>query len=129
MDVIGYDRLVPGDFNRDGLVTAADIVSMLTALADLNAYQSAKNLTGPQMTLLGDLNGDGAVTNADIQSLLDLVANNGGGSVASVPEPPSIALLLLGVFASTVIKRAGKKCCRKCQAFLVEYIRVTASPC
>ena len=93
MDVIGYDRLVPGDFNRDGLVTAADIVSMLTALADLKAYQSAKNLTGPQMALLGDLNGDGSVTNADIQFLLDLVANSGGGSVVSVPEPPSLVLI------------------------------------
>ncbi len=100
MDVIGYDRLVPGDFNRDGRVDAADIVSMLTALTDLNAYQAAKNLMSPQLVLLGDLNGDGSVTNADIQSLLDLVASS-SGSMASVPEPAPlvlVALALLGVF-------------------------------
>jgi hypothetical protein len=72
MDTIGYDRLVPGDFDRDGLVNAADIPAMLAALAGLNAYQTAKNLTAPQMMLLGDINGDGVVTNADIQALLDL---------------------------------------------------------
>ncbi len=95
MDVIGYDRLVPGDFDRDGRVTAADIPAMLTALTDLNAYQTAKSLTVPQMSLLGDINGDGSVTNADIQSLLDQVANSSDGSVASVPEPASLVLLLL----------------------------------
>ena len=86
MDVIGYDRLLPGDFNRDGQVNAADIPAMLAALADLTAYQTSKNLSGPQLVLLGDIDGDGAVTNADIQSLLELL-KSGGGSLASVPEP------------------------------------------
>jgi hypothetical protein len=45
MDTIGYDRLVPGDFNRDGMVNAADVPAMLAALTDLNAYQTANNLT------------------------------------------------------------------------------------
>jgi hypothetical protein len=104
MDVIGYDRLVPGDFNRDGRVDAADILSMLTALTNLSAYQSAKNLTSPQITLLGDLNGDGSVTNADIQSLLDRVAGSAGGSGAGVPEPVSMVLILLAA-ASWSLRR------------------------
>ena len=105
MDVIGYDRLVPGDFNRDGRVDAADILSMLTALADLNAYQSAKNLTGPQMTLLGDLNGDGSITNADIQALLDLVASDGGGSAVAVPEPDSAIVAAMGLLFAAIHSR------------------------
>ena len=94
MDVIGYDRLLPGDFNRDGQVNAADIPAMLAALADLTAYQTSKNLSGPQLVLLGDIDGDGAVTNADIQSLLNLL-KVGGGSVAQVPEPATIMLMAL----------------------------------
>ena len=113
MDVIGYDRLVPGDFNRDGRVDAADIVSMLTALADLSAYQSAKNLTGPQMTLLGDLNGDGSVSNADIQALLDLVAG-GGGSIAGVPEPSTLILAPLGLVC-LILRRSRLGCIATCR--------------
>jgi hypothetical protein len=94
MDVIGYDRLVPGDFNRDGQVNAADIPAMLAALADLSAYQTSKNLSGPQLVLLGDIDGDGVVTNADLQALLTLL-KSGGDSLAAVPEPGSMVLMAL----------------------------------
>ena len=35
------------------------------------------------------------VTNRDIQGLLNLVASLGGGSVATVPEPATLMLLIL----------------------------------
>jgi hypothetical protein len=102
-----------GDFNRDGHVTAADLSAMLAALTDLNAYESAKNLTGDQIVLLGDLNGDGSVTNADIQVLLDLLAS-GNGSAASVPEPN--AFMLMGIAFATL---AAARCKRRYPRHLV----------
>ena len=105
MDVIGYDRLLPGDFNRDGQVNAADIPAMLAALADLTAYQTSTNLSGPQLVLLGDIDGDGAVTNADLQALLNLL-KSGGGSVAQVPEPASIELMALAALLLAASARA-----------------------
>ncbi len=95
---------VPGDFDRDHTVTAADINSMLTALTDLNSYKTARGLSDADLLAIGDLNGDGKFNNADIQSLLSLVANPIGiGSVAAVPEPASILLLIAGglLFLST----------------------------
>ena len=106
MDVIGYDVLVPGDFNRDGHVTIADVQAMLTALADLSDYESQKVLTDAQLQLLGDLNGDGVVNNADIQSLISLVANGGGnGSLTAVTEPPTAWLMLIAISAAIVLLR------------------------
>jgi photosystem II stability/assembly factor-like uncharacterized protein len=64
------EAIVPGDFTGDGLVTAADLPAMLTALADLNAYRTNHALTAADLLTLGDLNGDQAVTNADVQALI-----------------------------------------------------------
>ena len=97
--------LVLGDFNRDGLLTAADIQTMLSALTDLHSYEAAKGLSDAALVLLGDLNGDHAVTNADIQPLLDLIANAGGGAAQSVPEPASLFLLVIGAWAMIVGRR------------------------
>ncbi len=100
LDVIGYDALLPGDFNRDGRVTVADVQAMSTALADLSGYESQKGLTDAQLQLLGDLNGDGVVNNADLQSLITLVANNtvsGGGPLTAVPEPSTLILSIVGL--------------------------------
>ncbi len=105
MDTIGYDVVFPGDFNRDGLVNAADISAMLAALTDLTAYKTSKNLTDPQLALIGDFNRDGFVTNADIQPLLDLVANGGSGSMNAVPEPASLVLLALAIPALVFLVR------------------------
>jgi Dockerin type I domain len=107
MDVIGYDALLPGDFNRDGQVNVADIQAMTTALADLSGYESQKALTDAQLQLLGDLNGDGQITNADIQMLISLVANSGGGngSLTAVPEPSAAFLILYAMTACALIGR------------------------
>jgi Dockerin type I domain len=103
MDVIGYDLLVPGDFNRDGHVNAADIPMMLQALADSKSFKTNNDLTDAAFTKLADLNGDGQATNADIQYMLNnLLA--GDGSTAAVSEPASFVLLAL--ILPVVITRA-----------------------
>ena len=98
-----YSLLFPGDINRDGKVTVADISTLMSALSDLNAYRAAKNLTDPQQFLeVADVNGDGAVNNADLQALISLVANNavgGSGTLIAVPEPDSWILASLALVA------------------------------
>ncbi len=59
MDVIGYDLLLPGDFNRDGHVDAADIPIMLQALADTTSFKTNNDLVDAAFTKLADINGDG----------------------------------------------------------------------
>ena len=83
---------LPGDFNRDGHVNAADIPAMLSALADLNAYKATKGLTDPNLLVIGNLNGSGSLTNADLSALIGLL-RSGGGSLATVSEPASMWLL------------------------------------
>jgi endoglucanase len=82
-----------GDFNRDGIITAADVSAMLKALTNLPSYQATQNLSNLQMQILGDVNGDFQVTNSDIQSLINLVATNALG----VPEPTVLCLLIIGL--------------------------------
>jgi hypothetical protein len=94
-----YVPVLPGDFNLDGHVNAADIPAMLVALTDLNSYESLHGLTHSALTMLGDLNGDQAVTNADIQPLLNLLAAS--GAAPSVPEPAGVLLAACG-FAGLV---------------------------
>ncbi len=98
--VVSVTATVLGDFNRDGLVTVADISAMMQALTDLKTYQATYSLTNAQLIEIGDLDGSGQVTDADLQALINLLANGGGnGSLTVVPEPGSIVLLGLGVLA------------------------------
>jgi hypothetical protein len=114
--IITATAYLPGDINRDGQVTVADISALMTALSDLSGYQSSHpDMSDPQHLLeVADVDGDGRVTNADIQALISLVANNsvsgisggsGGGSVAAVPEPASIVLLSFGALAIAFRRR------------------------
>jgi hypothetical protein len=87
---------VHGDFNRDGLITNADLSSLLKALTDLDAYRTTNQLTAAQLLSIGDFNNSGTVTNADMQGLLNLIAT-GGGSLAPVPEPSALAIAAGGI--------------------------------
>jgi uncharacterized protein YjbI with pentapeptide repeats len=91
LDVPGLFKV--GDFDRDGQLTAADIQAMLSALTDLNAYETAHGLSDAALILLGDLNGDHAVTNADLQPLINLIANE---TSQAVPEPATVVLAACG---------------------------------
>jgi hypothetical protein len=104
--------VAPGDFNRDGHVTAADMLAMEAALTDLNAYKNINSLDNSGLVAIGDLSGDHAVTNADLQSLVTLL-NSGGGSVAAVPEPATWKLAALAALISVMLPRrwsAGVQC-------------------
>jgi Dockerin type I domain/PEP-CTERM motif len=96
------ETYLPGDFNRDGHVDAADIAAAMAALSDTSGYRTAKGLTDPTLFgLVADVNGDGNFTSADVQALI-LQLKSGGGSTDSVPEPATIALAgfgFLSIFA------------------------------
>jgi hypothetical protein len=100
----------PGDMNNDGHVDAGDIVAMEMALANPAEYQTTffnnnPNYVASDLSSLGDVNGDGVFNNADVQALINLL-QSGGGSLQSVPEPASWALLALALPAVLAV---GKK--------------------
>jgi len=104
--------LLPGDINLDHDVNASDISAMMTALANLSDYQSASDLTAPQLLQIADLTGDHLVTNADLQGLIVDLANSGGtggGSLTAVPEPATISLLALGAGAALPLARRCRR--------------------
>ena len=91
--------LLLGDINGDGQRTMADVVALMSALANPTPNQLN------QLASVADVNNDGHVNNLDIQSLLCLLANDaaaagGGGAVpvatadsrAAAPSSPAANL-------------------------------------
>ena len=72
-----------GDYNQDGHTDASDVPVLIAALADLNAYKTAYNLTDAGLLSFGDLDGDHAITNADLQALLAILSPAGGSGSGS----------------------------------------------
>ncbi len=95
------------DFNRDTLITAADIPVMLSALTDPNAFMLAQNLEPDELLTIGDINHDGHFDNRDLQPLLDLAAA-GAGAVSAVPEPASLSLAAFGIVGLILVKLRRK---------------------
>ena len=97
---------VVGDFSGDGQVNSGtDINLMLKALSDPSAYEQSHQLSDGDFLTIADVNHDGKITNADIQPLLDLIATNGGGSLAAVPEPASWLLVAVGTLGVVCLLR------------------------
>jgi hypothetical protein len=74
----------PGDLNRDGKLTSADLGAMLRALTDIPTYQLNNQLTPAQFIAIADLSGDGVVSNVDIQAFLNALAGQESGSGAAL---------------------------------------------
>jgi autotransporter-associated beta strand protein len=105
---------MPGDWNLDGFVNGTDIPVMLKALTDLAAFQTQLvNANTPfaldEMYNAGDVNRSGSITNADLQATLNIIASTGGGSLAAVPEPTTLVLLMGAVPGALAIRSIRKK--------------------
>jgi hypothetical protein len=93
-----------GDFNRDGVVNAADILIAEQALANISSYKTAHRLTDPTLF-------NGTFNSADVQFLLTTL-KNGGGSADPVPEPCTLALFASGLlfFTSGTFRKSRRNC-------------------
>ncbi|HZZ28237.1 MAG TPA: proprotein convertase P-domain-containing protein [Pirellulales bacterium] len=78
-----------GDFNRDGVVDAADINPAELALTNLNEYLTTYSVTPAQLATYDDVNQDGKFTNTDLQALLDLLLSGGGSSSPAAAQSNS----------------------------------------
>ena len=74
--------LTLGDINRDGQRNVADISALMTALSDMNGYQTANGLSNADLLAIADTDGDGHVSNLDIQGLISLLTSAGAGAGA-----------------------------------------------
>ncbi|MEX2545861.1 MAG: PEP-CTERM sorting domain-containing protein [Phycisphaeraceae bacterium] len=81
-----------GDMNLDGVVDAVDVSPFVLALTNPAQYEID---FGADLLVVGDINGDGVFDAVDVAPFVQLLVG-GGGAVASVPEPGSLALLGLG---------------------------------
>ena len=79
---------LPGDANRDGIVSAGDYASV-------QGYFGDTGLPG----LLGDANGDGVVSAADYASVQANYGSVAGGNIVTTPEPATGSLLIIGIAA------------------------------
>ncbi len=87
IEVTAYDPLLPGDYNSNGIVDAADFT----------VWRSSLGLAGLAPFSGGDGTGDGAVTQADY----DVWRNNFGMTLSDVdnrlvPEPGTMLLSCWG---------------------------------
>lgn len=87
-----HPECVPGDMDGNGVVDAFDVDDFELALAEPEKYMEKYPDLDP--IKLGDISGDGELNAFDVNGFEQLLA--GGGAAAAVPEPASLALMILG---------------------------------
>ena len=111
VSVVDLNRL-PGDFNRDLQVTAADIPVMLQALTDVAGYELSYGVGAADFAIIADVDESGSVNNGDIQGLLNELIHGArfipGSPLVPVPEPASWALASLAFLAVLCGRRKRK---------------------
>ncbi|HEY2759973.1 MAG TPA: dockerin type I domain-containing protein, partial [Pirellulales bacterium] len=100
-----------GDLNGDGQLTSLDVAAMMTAIVDLNSYQTQRGLNNPDLLTIADVNNDGAVDNRDMQAVISSLADaaissasnvsSGAGSIESLGSGSQPGMVL-AVAASAV---------------------------
>ena len=73
-------QLIPGDFNGDGHVDAADLGAAMQAMTNPTAYEAQYNVSDADLNTIGDVNGDGQFNAFDLQRLLILLKTGGGST-------------------------------------------------
>ena len=96
-DAIAVRSLAPGDANGDGKV---DINDLTIVLANYNKTGMAWNQ--------GEFTGSGTVDINDLTIVLANYNTTSGTSIKAVPEPASLLLVAIGVFALLLIRRRGR---------------------
>jgi hypothetical protein len=84
-----------------------DVLDLMQALADIPQHKSTNKLTDTNELSITDVNGDGKTTNADVQGLLNKLKSGQGQNVA-VPEPSTLALMLIPLGALIVVLPRGR---------------------
>ena len=88
-------------------LSITDLQAMLKAMTDLNMWKLSYDASDADLLAIGDLDHSGVVTNRDVQGLLNLLASQGGGTTAAVPEPSSLILMACGM--GVVLVQATEK--------------------
>jgi hypothetical protein len=96
-DGLGYELVLPGDFDSDGDVDGADFVAWQTNFPKTSAANQAE----------GDSDGDGDVDGADFSAWQSSFPAPQASSVAPVPEPSGVVLIVVASMA-LVIGRASR---------------------
>jgi hypothetical protein len=93
---VAYPLLV-GDLDQNNLRTVADVQILMTALTNLNAYQTSHGFSNQDLLTVANVNGDSAVTNTDLEALLVMLANDIQPGISPVPEPGGVCLVACGL--------------------------------
>jgi probable HAF family extracellular repeat protein len=86
-------QILPGDYNRDQHVDAADVNALELALTNLTSYKNLYGVSDAELLQINQLPGESttALNNSYLQALLTYL-KTGGGSSNPVPEPTSACL-------------------------------------
>jgi hypothetical protein len=111
---------IKDDFDLNGKLDNGDLQAMLSALKNLNSYQSSHGMSNEEFNAICDINGDGVVNAADITTMEQLMASGiqagngifGGSSLAAVPEPSSAILAAISFGLLMIRSRRRRGTCR-----------------
>jgi probable HAF family extracellular repeat protein len=100
-------QILPGDYNRDQHVNAADIAALELALTNLANYKSLYGVSDAELLQINLLPGEStaALNNSDLQALLTYLKT--GDSANPIPEPASACLAVLAAIGCAVAWRKG----------------------
>jgi hypothetical protein len=102
------ETVLPGDYNRDGAVNAADYIIWRKTLGNMGPVGNCTPDCTSDPIVFSDMRANGAVSATYTQVIDDAdlavwkanfgeTVSGSGGGVASIPEPATIAIVLVGL--------------------------------